>query len=353
MKILIYSDLHISRTSSILPASTDSKYTYRQQMILKTAEFLENVVMQTLPDLIINCGDTFDQHTITSYDVEVASQFFSHFDMINIPHLVLVGNHEMINENFNAIALLDNISNIKVISQDTSINSNEIIPNTNIKLAFLPYCDFKSITSFPEGDYLFSHQDIAGSCIRGDFKLPDGLDSNVLKTKYKLVFNGHIHKSSIFNNVINVGSITTHSFSDDENTIPQCYLFDTDTNNLTAFKSNCCPLFRHHQVQTVLDLTNYLDSLDKLYTYVLHITCPYEIKEEVKQILSAANYIVNSRITVKIENATLLESKAELQNDINLQSNIDIKHSFTDFLNTITIDKYPKNMYLDVLKEVE
>ena len=146
MKIFMYSDLHISKTSSILPNIDNSLYTYRQQMILDTGKYLAKLVKLEKPDLIINLGDTFDQHTVTSYDIKIASEFFSNFLQFNIPHYVLVGNHEMLNRNFNAVDLLNNISNITVISENQTIQ----IENENVKLAFLPYCDYNEILKLEE-----------------------------------------------------------------------------------------------------------------------------------------------------------------------------------------------------------
>ena len=37
-------------------------------------------------------------------------------------------------------------------------------------------------------------------------------------------------------NVVNVGSISTHSFSDDNDSVPQCYIFDTETLDLKTFR---------------------------------------------------------------------------------------------------------------------
>lgn len=355
MRIFLYSDLHISRTSSIMPMLDNSKYTYRQEMIKKTGEYLADIIDQQKPDVIINLGDTFDQHTITSYDIDTASEFFSCFRMFNIPHLVLVGNHEMINQDFNAIKLLKNITNISVIDKPCTLN-DWILQNgqsENIQLAFLPYCDHKDILEFPEGTYLFSHQDIQGSSIRGDFNLPDGIEPNILKDKYKLVFNGHIHKPSIMGNVVNVGSITTHSFSDDETTVPQCYIFDTNTMDLQTFKSNLCPLFRKIEIKdNVSELQNYIMNLDNSYKYILHIICPFVIKEEVKQFISTQeDKIIASRINVKV----LKDNKEEVTEDgvvnMNLQSNLDIKKTFTDFLKTVEL-KYPMSLYNFILKDI-
>ena len=266
---------------------------YQNYIEIQNFECLADIIKKENPDLIINLGDTFDQHTITSYDIDVASKFFKCFEQFDIPHFVLVGNHEMVNQNFNAIEILNNIT---VISEPTTIDVNDLLNvNEKLKLGFLPYCNYKDIIMFPEASYLFSHQDIQGATIRGDFKLPDGIEPNTLKDKYKLVFNGHIHKSSILCNVINVGSITTHSFSDDENSIPQCYIFDTITNDLKIFKSTVCPLFRKFTIQKdINELYTYINSLDTQYKYILHIICPFEIKEDVKK------YNLNDTLMVEI-----------------------------------------------------
>lgn len=346
MKIFLYSDLHISKTSSILPNHYSDKYTYRQNMIIETGKFLADVIRMHKPDLIINLGDTFDQHTITSYDVEVASEFFKNFNEFeSTPHLVVVGNHEMVNSTYNAVALLNNIPNIEVISQACT---KEILGE---KLAFLPYCDYTDLLSFPEGSYLFSHQDIQGSIIRGDFALPDGLAPAELKKHYKLIFNGHIHKPSILGNVVNVGSITTHSFSDDEDSVPQCYIFDTQTMDLKTFKINSCPLFRKIGISySVNELNQFLGNLDANYKYIIQCTCPHSMREEVKQILDDCSIIVNSRINTKVDKVK--ETTADVIEEFVTLANIDIKKSFKEFLNIQEL-KFPRQMYLDILEGVK
>jgi DNA repair exonuclease SbcCD nuclease subunit len=346
MKIFIYSDLHISKTSSILPIHYSDKYTYRQNMIIETGKFLADVIRAHQPDLIINLGDTFDQHTITSYDVEVASEFFKNFDEFeNIPHLVVVGNHEMINTTYNAVALLNNIPNIEVISQAGTKEIN------GEKLAFLPYCDYTDLLSFPEGTYLFSHQDIQGSIIRGDFALPEGISPAELKNHYKLIFNGHIHKPSILGNVINAGSVSTHSFSDDEDSVPQCYLFDTQTMDLKTFKIKTCPLFRKIGISYSLnELNQFLANLDADYKYIIQCTCPHSMREDVKQILADCSIVVNSRINTVVDKAK--ENTADVIEEFVTLANIDIKKSFEEFLNIQEL-KFPRQMYLDILEGVK
>lgn len=363
MKLLLYSDLHISKTSSILPISAEkSKFSYRQNMIIETGKYLATVADENNVDMIINLGDTFDVHTITSYDIVTASEFFKCFRYINVPHIVLVGNHEMVNRDFNAVELLSNIDNITVITEPSSVNAGFIaslrhpdadLSNTpksdNTVLAFLPYCNYRDILEFPDGEFLFSHQDIQGSSIRGDITLQDGINTATLKDKYKLVFNGHIHKSSIMGNIINVGSVTTHSFADDDLSVPQCYIFDTNTLDLTTFKPTICPLFRKLDVTDKFDLCKQLDSLDDSYKYVINCSCPYECKDDIKTILNTSAKVINHRLSTKIDKTT--ESKDNKAEIILQQSNLDITQSFTDFLETVDI-KFPKQLYLDIIKEV-
>lgn len=344
MRILMYSDLHISRTSSILPLySSNSHYTFRQNMIIKTGEWLSQLMINEKPDLIINLGDTFDQHTITSYDVHIASKFFKCFNdrmalnNLRIPHYVIVGNHEMINSEFNAVALLSNIEGITVIDESCSIDN----------MAFLPYCDYKNIIDFPKGEFLFSHQDIQGSSIRGNFVLPSGIGQDILK-QYKLVFNGHIHKPSILGNVINVGSVTTHSFSDDDTTFPQAYIFNTETLDLQSFVNFNCPLFRKASVESESELDTYIDSLDNNYKYVLHINCPYEIKDIIKNKLVNTEKVLNSKLSVRVKKEQSI-SESEITN---LQGNIDVKQSFKDFLQNTDL-KFPIDLYNEVLNGVD
>lgn len=347
MKIFMYSDLHISKTSSILP-QTDGKYSYRQQMIMATGKWLSNLVKDEKPDIIINLGDTFDQHTITSYDIDTASEFFGNFKDLKVPHIVLVGNHEMVNKDFNAISLLKHINNIIVIDEPSTINL-EINGNGDpIPLAFLPYQNWNEIKEFPKGKFLFSHIDIKGSSLRRDSELKDGLELTDL-AQYILVFNGHIHKSSIRGNVVNVGSITSHSFSDDEDTIPTAYIFDTNTMDLKQFKSIYSPLFRRVTCNTIDELKTIIEQCDKNYVYCINCVCPFEIKNDVKSLLDEFKNVISYRLNITVNK----EQEIQEQTNSTIQTNLDIIQTFRDFLNSTNTDlKYPKQYYIDILNNM-
>ena len=337
MKLFIYSDVHISRTSSILPLISDyKKYTYRQDMIVKTSKWMTDILLQNDIDMIINLGDTFDQNTITSYDIDTASEFFKIFKHINKQHLVLCGNHEMLNTDYNVLRLLDNIDGIQVIDTPTVIDN----------LLFLPYCDL-DLSNYNGSEYAFLHHDIYGSKVSPTNVLDFGISQDSLG-KFKKVFNGHVHAKSKFSNIINVGSITTHSFADSSESVPTCYIFDTVTQELKEFENTICPLFRKINVDSIDGLNTNLSSLDNRFKYVLHLDCAYELKEQVNSIMKEMPNLITYKITTK----SIKQEDSDVRpEDIKLESNLDIMKSFKDFLGTGVELKYPMNLYNDILKE--
>ena len=84
------------------------------------------------------------------------------------------------------------------------------------------------------------------------------------------------------------------------------------------------------------------------YKYVLQVTCSFNIKDEVKEILQQSNLILAHRLNIKVSTQKLDNPNTK---NMELLPNIDIKKSFSDFLNTVEL-KYPKSMYDKILEEV-
>ena len=339
MKLFLYSDVHISKTSSILPLTSSKEgYTYRQDMIIKTAQWMHDIIMQNNIDMIINLGDTFDQNTLTSYDIVTASTFFYQMPS-NKPHIVLCGNHEMLNRSFNSIKLFDNIDGVQVIDTPTEIDG----------LLFIPYCDSKdlNLNNYNGSDYLFLHHDIYGSQIAPGRVLDFGISQSDL-SKFKKVFNGHVHAASKFANIINVGSVTTHSFADSSESYPRCYIFDTVTQELQEFKNYNCPLFRKLKIETLDELRYWITNggYDTQWTTVLNVECPFEIKEQVDEYLSNAKSVISYRVMTKS-----VKQEGEQKEVSNIESNLDVKKSFKDFLNSGIELRYPVSLYNEMLEE--
>lgn len=350
MRLFIYSDVHISRTSSILPVTSGMpNYTYRQNMIIKTARWMSDLIQQNNIDLIINLGDTFDQNTVTSYDIDTASEFFKMFPK-DKEHLVLCGNHEMLNDKYNALKLLNNIDKVQVIDTPTVIDN----------LLFIPYCDYKDLdlSQFNGSDYAFMHHDIYGSQIAPGRTLDFGIERDSL-SKFKKVFNGHVHANSEFGNIVNVGSVTTHSFADSLESLPSCFIFDTVTQKLEQYYNGNCPLFRKVKADTIQELKDNIQNIDgkimastgNAWSYVFHIECDFDIKDEVSSILNDSASVLNYKITTKS-----IKQNEQVQKDTEnlvIESNLDIKQSFKDFLNTGVELKYPMSLFDEVVGETQ
>ena len=99
MKIGIYSDVHISRTSSIMPLylNENSKYTLRLQNCINSMNEMYQTFENKNVDLIINCGDTFNSHTIS---VDEISSYLDINHKSFCKELVIVGNHDKYNNVF-------------------------------------------------------------------------------------------------------------------------------------------------------------------------------------------------------------------------------------------------------------
>ena len=92
------------------------------------------------------------------------------------------------------------------------------------------------------------------------------------------------------------------------------------------------------------ELHSYISGLDNNYKYILQVSCPFDLKEDVKQELDNSNNVIASRLNVRADKT----KKAEENVDIAVESNVDVKKSFIEFLDTTDL-KYPKDLYLEVL----
>ena len=156
----------------------------------------------------------------------------------------------------------------------------------------------------------------------------------------------------MFGNILNVGSITTHSFADSSESYPKCYLFDTETQEIKEYSNINCPLFRKIKVDTLQELNDYLGNcaLNSVWKYILHVECNFDVKDEVENILQNNKALLNYKLTTK---SIKQEGAEETPAEISLESNLDVKQSFKDFLNTGVELRYPMNLYNEVIGETQ
>lgn len=348
-KLGIYTDLHISYTSSIMPLYyKDSKYTTRLQMIIDTAKWMYRVFSDNNVDLILNGGDTLDSHSVRSEEISALSEFYKQSQ--GIPEVHIPGNHEILSNNldFYSNSILGNLPFIKIYDKPTKIN--------NI-LSVIPYMSPDNISNDMlksiSNKILLSHIDIKGSHLRPEYIMDTGVEPEIIAEYFNLTLNGHLHTAEKIetskNKIYNVGSISSISFSDSNSYIPSICIIDTDTLEITRYENPFAILFRRLTVSSTEDLLNKLKKYSANHKYIFRVTAPYIIRNDIKDILSNRSNIIAYRVVSNISNEKSLinyESKK-----INLVD--DIEGEFLKYLESNKDSlNYPFDKYIEVLNSI-
>lgn len=290
MKILIYSDVHISQDSSVIK-TIGKKYSTRLEHIVDSLNWAERLAEELKCEYIFNLGDTFDKPIINAMEATAIQ------DVIwsSIPHYVLVGNHD------SNVASLE-YSSVSILKKwgFTIISKPENIELKNISFTFLPYItesDRKPLKDYLKTtqDIVLSHNDISGFNF-GGFISKDGFNIEDIKTGCKLFLNGHLHNSSFLaNNILNVGNLCGQNFSEDAIRYKHgCWVLDTDTCDLQFYENpysfNFYKLSWSSHIDTDLKLL-------KPNSCVL-VKCDSKYKNELKEKLDSNKNILISRMLI-------------------------------------------------------
>lgn len=341
MKIGVYTDVHCSYTSSILPLKVDnSKYTARLKMIVDTFKWMYQLFDDIGVDLIVNCGDLFDSYKVRAEELSAMAEALSYSKGVEEYHII--GNHEMYDKrrSFYATALLSNYKNITLVDQPLKLENG---------LSFLPYMpwsDAQDILPLLKNNILFSHIDIQGSRVTPTYVLEDGVDSLKLSNIFRLVINGHIHAYQKLNqSVYNIGATTSTSFSDDSNYSPGVTIVDTDSLFMQHYDNPHAIRFRKLDVtsRTIEKACEELDGLS-----VIRCDVNFEDKERVTRILSECDKVAAFRLNV-INKETSYEPNSS--DTLELNSDLDIE--FCKFLRSCKELKYPLSDYENVVSKLQ
>ena len=360
MRIGIYTDLHLCKTTSILPLHCEgSKYSTRLQYCIDTAKWMYDEFEKNNVDIIVNGGDTLDGLNMSAEEVSALSEFYSYSKGIEEIHIA--GNHEKYGEEseFYTNKILSNLPFVKLYTEPCKINEYiSVIPYTDSKNVTRELCE--SITN----DVLVSHLDIKGCHLRDDFLSEDGVELDYLCDNFNFVMNGHMHgrehidishcKNKKGKAVWNVGSVTSGSFSDNNKYIPSISIFDTETREFTKINNPHSILFRRLNLKNTSQAMKEINSLKDNFRYCVNASCPYDIKNEVKSLILNKTNIIASRITVSEIKLNIDEETAEVTEELdNVESNKDIREQFLDYLTTLDSLKYPLEKYKEIVKESE
>ena len=365
MKIGIVTDIHLAYTSSILPIyQKDSKYTTRLQYMIDTIQWYERLFREQGCSYIVNLGDLTDSNILRSEEITALADAYSVRTNDSVPEIYITGNHDTLTDDhrYSTTSILNNLPNFTVITEPAKLTLNNLSTRESLEVTFLPYINHKKIDheflKKYNSDILFSHIDILGSSLYQAFGNEIGVDPNLLCMYFNNVYNGHIHlKEQIKcnkDNIWNVGSTTSISFSDSNNYIPGAHILDTETGKLETIPNPYNILFRKFKIKSTTDLIKKLNEFDPEYRYVMRIDIPFNIKDDVNKILEQHENIIANRLILDRKNISLTEdAKANLE--IIDQNNI--KHRFLDFIKSYSDEnnkelKYPVNSYINLISEL-
>lgn len=189
--------------------------------------WLNKLIKEQKPDLVVNLGDTFDTHAVLRSEVTV--EFMKHvYGVIDqgIPYVYLLGNHDMYKPNdskYHAmLPFKGKIKDLYVVDKTEDL----------FGMTFVPYqhdgATFPRVTL----PIVIAHQTFIGGDY-GPIRATEGVDPRSLST-CEIVISGHIHKRQrlmdheIGPEIIYVGSPFSQSASDVDQS-KGISIFDMDT----------------------------------------------------------------------------------------------------------------------------
>lgn len=317
MKILIYSDVHISQDSSIVK-SFGTKYSTRLEHIIKSLDWAEDLAVKENCELVFNLGDTFDKPIIQPMEATAVQDI----KWNTLPHYILVGNHDSNVESleYSSVAILKKLG-FNIISEPTHLKFD------GINFTFLPYItndNRKPLKDYliSDQDIVLSHNDIAGFNF-GRFVSKDGFDINDIERYCKLFLNGHLHNSSFLSKkILNIGNLCGQNFTEDSFKYKHgCWILNTDDTSLTFYENPYALNFYNIEYKTDKDLLNIKDNC------VLQIKCERQEQSKLKETLNnLKDKIVASRILLYDKQVN------DSNNSVVKLEKIDYLKQFIDFI---------------------
>lgn len=336
MKILLYSDLHIYN---------HHKLSLNSETALQVLEFIKDFSIKNCIEKIVCAGDFF--HTKSRIYAPHVVQSFSAIKEIKnsgISHYMIIGNHDMSNQNTTMNSILFVFSDYAKIIQDYYF-----IDLDNVRIHFLSYTSnyFDGfILSSSKKNILISHLDIVG------FLMSNGVVSNVgFKIEdfsaFDLVFSGHYHKHQKKGNIVYIGSPYQTSFSERDQT-KGFIVFDTNTFEWEFIEIKNTPKYKTIDIESLNDLNE-----KDVYNNFLRINLKNNKidKSELKRklielgVLSVDVILPDDYIELKNNNIEITNDPNELVvsylnniNDLELDKKKLLKyfHKIQDYSNNIT-----------------
>jgi DNA repair exonuclease SbcCD nuclease subunit len=290
-KILIIGDTHLGLG---YPNSVDKWFKVHQEYF---NNFLIPLIKKemTKDDLIIHCGDLFDNRSVVPINILNYAQSILE-EMAQIcPVNILIGNHDLYTKatnDVNTVKLYKYIPNIVVYEEPTKIDF------MGKSILMLPWVEKRKdqieiLKKFSGCDYLFCHSDLNGAKMHLSSVAHKNLDKIDVEefSGYKNVYSGHIHILQRNKNFTFVGN----NFEMDRNDLGNqkgIFILDTIDGTERFIPNNISPRFKKMYVRSEEDIL----SLEEVSTKDFYVDL----------IISSSLLVNNRKLRRKLEG--MLES---------------------------------------------
>lgn len=337
MRILLYTDVHFSKSSSII-RDRGTKYSKRLENIINSVNYAENeIVARYNVDTIICLGDFFDKPDLEAEEISALNSI----KWSDKEHYFIVGNHEsnMSNLLFSSTSILEK-TKFKVV------NEPERILGYGFDILLLPYIterERKNLDYYWKSSIgadaatiqemkkriILSHNDIKN--IRyGRFLSKTGFDVNEIENNCNLFINGHLHNDGFVNDketILNLGNLTGQNFNEDAFKYDHlmCVL---DTSNLSMEFIENPYAFNFYKINIKEDKDlNIFNNLKN--NAVVTVKCLDDMIDKVKKVLDNNSKITDYKI---VRDFVLEEDNNQTSNNIEKLNTKDHLQQFHDFM---------------------
>jgi len=359
LKALIYSDLHIAQTSSIVrdyckEGDSFEGFTTFLKQVAKTLIWVHETAKENDCKVMFNLGDTFDKPVISAMEASMLNKI--RHELTDIPQYILVGNHDS-----DIMTLRMNVSSVMGGKHSEVITSPLYWKIGNRDIFFLPY-----ITEYQGQDLdkylpqgidrnellILSHNDIAGIQY-GSYTSISGFKIRDIEDNCRLFINGHLHNQELISKkILNVGSVTGLNFSNDARRYAHgVWILDLETLEIEFIPNPHSLSF----YKIDLDEGESLQHVDMLNNSVVHIRCfnkditkVREEAEELKQQGVIHTYKIFLRVVKNLKGKTIATIKKDGVNHLEkfrqyVLENLENSEEMITLLNDILKEKGAKN----------
>ena len=331
MRLLLYSDVHWTETSSIIKGRGD-KYSIRLENLIKSVNWAEGIAETSGCDAVVCLGDFFDKPNLTAEEITSLKEL----RWANLPHYFIVGNHDSnIGDLSFASTFVFKKNNFEVVHKPQILPNYDISSETDVIM--LPYMTednrdtlsecIISLTNTPMSKkVVLSHNDIAGINY-GKVVSQVGYKVDDILSSCDLFINGHLHNSGFVDDgekILNIGNLSGQNFSENAfNHRHYCAVLDTETLLLTYYQNP----FAFNFYKIIVDITTDLSTLDLGPNAVVSVQCVSTRVPEVRDWFENNPNIVASRIQA------IINRKVDTV-DISSLAATDYLQQFSDYILT-------------------